>query len=222
MFEIRDWLPGSPWVVIAINTRGGEAPISETCAVECELMRGEGKRLFDLGLLPEFAGTIAPAAFQGGTGGNFAVRKPDSDKWVVTAKGAHKGHLRETDFVEVVCVNWATRKIFIRRDGETTLPSTDSLLVAMVFEKNREINSWAHFHAAVATEYSVHLPYPSFEPGDRENLSGLISRGARAINMIDHNILKTPNGLADSAIVVGENAKDAFTLAKKLITEKTK
>lgn len=220
MLEIHDWIPKSSWTVVIENSLD-DIPVRERYTRECESIQRKGKRLFELGLLPEFVGTVAPTAFQGGTGGNFAIRKPGSHQWIVTAKGSHKGHLRETDFVEVVSVDWKNKKIHICRDTETTLPSTDSLLVAMVFENNPEIHSWVHFHATVETTYVIRLPYPTFEPTDRKALSDLVHQGARVINMIDHDLRKIPNGTTDSTIIVGEDAEFAFRLAEKLITEKS-
>lgn len=214
---MRPWIPGSGWVVVK-NPSEGPADVFSPYSEECLLMQKEGARLFSMGTLPEFAGTSAPDTFQGGTGGNFAIRNPkDPEKFVVTSSGSHKGRLRNEDFVEVVSVDWAAEKIYVQRSVSNALPSTDTLLVALVFERHPWIGAWIHFHAPVKTPHSIRLAYPSFTAKDREALSALIDSGVRAINMIDHDILKVSDDKPDSAIILGGDARATFAFARKLL-----
>jgi hypothetical protein len=220
--ESQDWLQG--WTVVEIGSCRTTPSVYSRYSEECMLMQRAGIELFSLGTLPELTGTSAPAAFQSGTGGNFAIRRRSSPgMFVVTARGAHKGHLRNNSFVEVAKVSWRRRTIYIRRDSDDALPSTDTLLVATAFEAHPEIVTWVHLHQPVATPNAVRLTYPSLTTADHRQLALAIKKGLRIINMIDHNLFikKAPNGASDATIIVGTNPQDTFELAIKSIRRST-
>ena len=215
--EIRTWLPG--WTVLVHTKEISGQSVYERYRDKCEWMRRIGKELFERGALPSLRGTVAPARLQNGTGGNFAVR--DSvfpNQFIVTASGTHKGQLKQTDFVEVISIDWK-KVITICTDSPGALPSTDSLLVATVFEMYPEICAWIHFHETLHTPHIVKLEYPSISPTDRNVLSDIIQKGARAINMIDHDLFakKIADGTADAAIILGKNQERAFSHAIELL-----
>lgn len=213
------WLPGSGWSVVRIADDCEVLSVYERHRELCDTMRREGKELFDLGAVPELAGTAAPPPFQNGTGGNMALCIPGTGKFIVTASAAHKGNLGENDFVKIESVSWRRKHIRFQCDEEGKVPSTDTLIVARIFEKYSRITAFVHFHCAVRTLYAIALPYPSYTAADLKKLSAIIDAHALTINMVDHNLFikKVPDGKPDAAILIGGDIISTFARAKMLI-----
>ena len=217
MRTLESWLP--EWSVVDMGEK--TLPVHERYQRECAFMKEIGAKLFCLGTLPELAGTSAPGPFQSGTGGNFAMKHPDhSGRFVVTARGAHKGQLGEGDFVEITKTDWVRHTVYVRRDRKNALPSTDSLLVATAFEADPTLTAWIHFHQAVVTPHSVQLSYPALSLEDHGALALVIREGGRVINMIDHNLFfkNLPDNTPDAAIIVGSYPKETSGLATRLLS----
>lgn len=205
-----EWLPG--WMPVALRL---DASLMASCREKCEVMIKVGRELFRRGVMPEFSDIVnVPQSHRDGTGGNFAIRHGSG--FLVTGCHAHKGRLGTTDFALVELVLWDAREIWFYHLGDK-MPSTDSLLVAMVLEMNPAVNAWVHCHCAVDTPYSLKLNYPSVKPADWLALRAMLESDARVINMIDHDLAKTPNGKPDSVIILGKDMAEAGALALNLI-----
>lgn len=187
-------------------------------------MKFYGEALFRIGACPDFQkfrDHPALALHKDGTSGNFAWRPSVyPDFFLVTARGSHKGRLAERDIVTVFGVDWREKTIDAHAAENSIWPSTDSLLVAKAFSCGSRVGSWVHFHTPVSTPHAIQISYPAINERDWENFGEIVRNGARAINMIDHDLLRKggkPNGEADSAIILGEDLEETFLFAIELL-----
>ena len=92
--------------------------------------------------------------------GSLAIRIPETNKFLITARNSNKGELAVDDVVLIDQVDFAARKIFTKslndRKGSLNVP-----LVAEIFRKYPEINAVVHTHNGldnVPTSEFPHMP----------------------------------------------------------------
>lgn len=215
--EITEWLPG--WS-LCINKELTLPYVLNPHA--CGMIREAGATLFRLGALPSYSERSIEKFARLGTSGNFAVRNNNTEvSFMVTRRDAHKGRLVLADFSCILSIDWRKKKLFCY-SAPGMQPSTDSLLIAKTFTLNDTINAWAHFHIPVDTPYAITLTYPALQQKDWDTMRTVIKKGARAINMIDHDLMRK-NGIADgttdAAIIIGEDPKETFIHAISLVQD---
>lgn len=200
------WLDG--WTLDVSNDN---EILIKTYETQCRAMRLFGRKLFDMG-----------AIFQ--QGGNFAIRDINNPNvFIVTAHGANKGKLKQSDFIIVRFIYWQKNKIFIDAFGENSLPSTDTLLIGQAFITDPELNVWVHFHEAMKTPHEIKIKYPATTEAEMTLFNFMIENKARVINLIDHDTIRKThsNGKADSVIILGKDYSKTFTNIIKLISQDT-
>ncbi|MBI3274244.1 MAG: class II aldolase/adducin family protein [Candidatus Colwellbacteria bacterium] len=216
-FSDKKWL--KDWRVICDDQWDAEK-LFDSYKKEMYWITCAGEELFSCGVLPAFAGTHAPEEYQKGTGGNFAIRKTGERKFLVTARGAHKGNLQRKDFVIVHEVDWWRQNIYISSlDNFFHLPSTDSPLIAVAFASCDNVRVWVHFHEIISAPHEVRLNYPALRDADWDTLKHAAQFGIREMNMIDHDlsVKGQKNNTVDSAIVLGEDPQETIFRARVLL-----
>lgn len=216
-FSHKEWLKG--WRVVCDDQWDAEK-LFWSYEEEIRSMTDAGREFFSCGAIQALAGTEAPEEYQKGTGGNFAIRKKGEKKFLVTARGAHKGNLERKDFVVVHGVDWRWQNIYITSlDNFAHLPSTDSPLIAIPFAVCADICVWAHFHEPVDTFHTIRFAYPALNDVDWDLLKYAVKRGIREMNMVDHDLYRKGerNNSADSAIILGEDSEETFFRARLLL-----
>lgn len=188
----------------------------------CRMMQEIGKILFHLHALPAYSQFEVMEILRHGTSGNFAIRNDTSAlSFMVTGRGAHKGNLALTDFSCIFSINWKKKKLFCSSPPGRE-PSTDSLLVAKTFALNTKIRAWAHIHIPIETPYSIAIEYPVLQEKDWDTIHTLVKNGVRAINMIDHDLMRkngVADGTADAAIIIGEDTEETFARTVSLVQD---
>ena len=216
-FSSKKWL--KDWHIIC-DDRWNTEKLFELYADEISRMQHAGKELFLCGAIRALAGTEAPEEYQNGTSGNFAIRKKDDTKFLVTAQGAHKGNLQTNDFVVVHEVDWWNRNIYITSlDDFAHLPSTDAPLIAVAFVSSKTVLVWAHFHEVIDAPREIRITYPALNAVEWDQLKRLVRFGIREMNMVDHDLYRKgkKNNSVDSAIVLGEHPEETFLRARTLM-----
>lgn len=216
-FSHKKWLSG--WHVIC-DDRWNAEKLFKSYEEEIRQMKDAGRAFFSSGAIRTLAGTQAPEEYQKGTSGNFAIRKKGEKKFLVTARGAHKGNLEKEDFVVVHEVDWWEQNIYITSlDNFSYLPSTDSPLIAIAFASCDDVSVWMHFHEIIGTSREVRLSYPALNTVDWDQLKRIVKFGIREMNMVDHDlsVKGRKNNTVDSAIVLGENPEETISCARALL-----
>lgn len=96
---------------------------------------------------------------ESGTAGNLSFRiNSGSNEFIITAAGLQaKCKLRDNDFVHVISCNITQRKVIV---NGTKLPSSESMMHAVIYETLPDINSVFHGHYQALIDHAEILGLP--------------------------------------------------------------